>query len=269
MPGPFPGMDPYLESPAFWRDVHQSLIYCCRAALNAALPPGFVARIEERLYVLEPARDARPVLPDITLLRRSEPAGGVAVKESVSATVTDAPLLVRTVPEEVREPFIEVVAVNQPGRVVTAIEVLSPANKATGTGRNEYRRKQRDLLQSDTNLLEIDLLRGGAHTVAASAQDVAARRGGPWDYLACLHRDEAGYEYEVWPRTVREQLPRVFVPLTGECGDIALDLQAAFDRAYDEGGFARAVDYRAAPDPPLSPEDAAWTDDLLTEKGAR
>jgi hypothetical protein len=26
MPGPFPGMDPYLEDPVYWPDIHQSLI---------------------------------------------------------------------------------------------------------------------------------------------------------------------------------------------------------------------------------------------------
>jgi len=32
MHGPFPDMGPYLESPALWRDTHQSLFYCCRAS---------------------------------------------------------------------------------------------------------------------------------------------------------------------------------------------------------------------------------------------
>ena len=52
--------------------------------------------------------------------------------------------------------------------MVTTIEVLSPRNKTAGSeGRKLYRQKQREILSSDTHLLEIDLLRAGQHTVAA------------------------------------------------------------------------------------------------------
>lgn len=280
MPSPFPGMDPYLESPVYWRDVHQAVIYCCRAALNAVLPPDFVARLDERLYVIEPGRlDTRHILPDVTIERRTAGRSGAAAASEATAVLeaapdeADTPLRVRATAEEVREPFIEIVAVNEvgAGRVVTAIEVLSPANKTTaGAGQDEYRRKQRDTLRSDTHLLEIDLLRGGAHTIAAPAGDIAALRRDGWDYLVSLHRAGAGYEYEVWPRTLRERLPRrVLVPLTGDRPDVFFDLQAAFERVYDEGAFGRAVDYRANPDPPLAPEDATWADALLRERGLR
>ncbi|MGH3577865.1 MAG: DUF4058 family protein, partial [Mycobacterium sp.] len=47
------------------------------------------------------------------------------------------------------------------------IEVLSPANKAAGSeGRRLYLAKQRQLLESQTHLLEIDVLRQGEHTAA-------------------------------------------------------------------------------------------------------
>jgi hypothetical protein len=68
---------------------------------------------------------------------------------------------------------------------------------------------------------------------------------------------------------MRERLPRVLVPLTQRHPDVALDLQAALDRAYDEGAFARAVNYRAEPDPTLADEDAVWADELLKGKGLR
>ncbi len=47
-------------------------------------------------------------------------------------------------------------------RLVTVIELLSPANKERGSkGWELYRRKQEDVLKSDVHLVEIDLLRGG------------------------------------------------------------------------------------------------------------
>jgi hypothetical protein len=39
MPGPFPGMDPYLEAPILWPGAHDALIFGVRRALNAVLPP--------------------------------------------------------------------------------------------------------------------------------------------------------------------------------------------------------------------------------------
>ena len=54
MPSPFPGMDPYLEAAEFWHDVHQHLILLLYTSLNAQLPAGFAAHIEQRVYVTRP-----------------------------------------------------------------------------------------------------------------------------------------------------------------------------------------------------------------------
>jgi hypothetical protein len=45
----FPGMNPWLEE--FWQDVHAKiLVYACDQ-LNAELPPGLHARVDERLAI--------------------------------------------------------------------------------------------------------------------------------------------------------------------------------------------------------------------------
>jgi hypothetical protein len=51
MPSPFPGMDPYLETPELWPDVHHELISQIRSALNPTLRPHYVARVELRVYI--------------------------------------------------------------------------------------------------------------------------------------------------------------------------------------------------------------------------
>ena len=53
MPSPFPGMDPYLERPSLWPDVHHELISGIREHLNRQLRPRYVARVEERTYYPE------------------------------------------------------------------------------------------------------------------------------------------------------------------------------------------------------------------------
>ena len=45
--------------------------------------------------------------------------------------------------------------------------------------------------------------------------------------------------------------------------DLALDLQALFNRCYDEGAYARRIDYAREPAPALADEDAQWADALL------
>jgi hypothetical protein len=260
-------MDPYLESTVFWRDLHQSLIYCCRAALGTALPPEFAAQLDERLYVTAVQRS---LYPDISVSRQPQEndGGGTAVLAAPQTEQVDMPLILRATRQQVREPFIEIVAVNTPGQVVTTIEILSPANKRPGAGREEYLRKQSDLLPSDIHLLEIDLLRGGLYTIAAPEEDLRGEHG-RWDYVVSLHRAGRPDEYEVWPRLMRERLPRVLVPLTGGYEDVPLDLQAVLDRAYDEGMFARRVAYTADPETPFSAEDTVWADTLLRQKGLR
>ena len=50
MPSPFPGMDPYLEG-YLWPDLHATLIHAIRAAIAAQLPEGYVARIDQYVWV--------------------------------------------------------------------------------------------------------------------------------------------------------------------------------------------------------------------------
>lgn len=54
MPTPFPGMDPYLERPALWPDVHNSLITALRDDLAPRLRPRYVVAVEERVYQRRP-----------------------------------------------------------------------------------------------------------------------------------------------------------------------------------------------------------------------
>jgi hypothetical protein len=74
---------------------------------------------------------------------------------------------------------------------------------------------------------------------------------------------------EVWATTLRQRLPRVRVPLADGDADVVLDLQSVFDRCYDEGAYARRLDYRRDPPAPLAEHDLAWATTLLREPGRR
>lgn len=277
MASPFPGMDPYLESPQMWRGVHSRLINAIDQAINAQLPPGYASDIDERLYVERPGSGSGDIIyPDITVARPRPPvvplqtafagsAAGTATLEAIPATLPET-LTAR--PPTISEGFIQIFRVGQPGEVITIIEVLSPSNKAPGSaGRVSYVTKQEETLQSNTNLLEIDLLRQGAHTVAPPSEGL--QRYGGWNYLISLHRPAQRYNFEFWRVSLRTGLPTIRVPLATEDPDLLIDLQAAFSRMYDMGSYARRIDYAQSPGIPLEGEDSLWADALLREKGLR
>lgn len=232
--------------------------------LNHNLPQNYVARMDSRLYVEQPSHD---IIPDIALMRRprslSVPSrGGAALLEPEYAPETFTVL-----PLEISESYIEIRTLTRPRRIITVIEILSPANKSGGAGRNAYLKKQQEILESDANLLEIDLLRRGPHTVAVPREGVAGY--GTWDYLACLNRAASRATYEFWRIGLRQRLPRLRIPLSEGEPDASLDLQAAFNRVYDGGRFREETDYNAPPLVALEGDDADWADLLLREKGLR
>jgi hypothetical protein len=134
MPSPLPGMDPYLEEPRRWPDVHQSLITYVRDALQPAVRPRYFARMGERVYIMNPPR---------------------------------------------------------------------------------------------------------------------------------------AIAFETYPVPLPNRLPRIRVPLIAPDPDVVLDVQAVFDRCYDNGDYAGLIDYHKEPTAPLSPDEATWLNVRLQEKGLR
>src|SRR5438270_61078 len=120
---------------------------------------------------------------------------------------------------------------------------LRPANKTPGNpGRDSYRDKQREILAGPTHLIEIDLLRGGAHATAVP-RDLAVARAGEFDYHVCVHRFDRPNLCFLYPIRLEQRLPNIAIPLLPGDPDVPLSLQAVFDRAYDEGPYSRVIDY--------------------------
>jgi hypothetical protein len=243
-------MDPYLEGP-LWSSIHAQFCSEIARRLTPALGDRYIALVEERLVVES--------LDDVSIATRAiRPEVSVATTQTrpaTSATIMEAPLQLATVVEsELPMHFIEIRSV--PNMVVvTVLEVLSPANKE-GEGRADYLRKRRSVLNSDVNLIEIDLLRGGRR--------VPMRDPLPdFPYFALIHRASTRPVADVWPIGLRDRLPSIPVPLLAPDADVELNLQAAFTGAYDSVGYGRAIDYAAPLSPPLPEIDAEWARGLL------
>lgn len=116
-------------------------------------------------------------------------------------------------------------------------------------------------MNSGTSLVEVDLLRAGFHTVAAPL-DCTPHRG-EWDYLVSVSRTSRHHAFETYRRTVRERLPRVAIPLADPDPDVVLDLQSVLDRCYDNGAYARLLDYSSDAPIPFRDRDREWARELL------
>ena len=264
MPSPFPGMDPYLEARAIWTGVHQRLITYIADQLQPQLRPKYLAHIGERIQLTS----GNSYVPDVWLARRlREPAPVLTMEPTL---VVDEPLLIEFIDEEYREPYIEIMA-REGGELVTLIELLSPANK-TGRGREQYINKQRELLATAVNLVEIDLLGYGEPAVVA--RHAAIPEPPDWRYLISISRGEPDRDrsgatpplpLEVYPIPLRQRLPRCRIPLRPPDEDAVLDLPTVFTRCYDAGGYDLFIDYRQPPDTLLSEAEAAWLDEFLQD----
>lgn len=250
MPSPFPGMDPYLEDPIGWPDVHLRLIAALSDDLAATVSPHFYVRIEERVYVTHPEDDPGypALIPDVVVTTgRSDP-----LREKVlpSGAVITAPVLVDVLLEpEIHDRYIEVRDARS-HEVVAAIEVLSAANKVKGSrGRDALVAKRSVLRRAGAHWIEIDLLRGGERPEAVAGRS---------DYIVLLM--ETGVpQTQARSIDIRDRLPTIGVPLRPPFGQAALDLQDVLDIVYDRARYADSVDYsRPVPAPRLKPADAAW-----------
>ena len=86
MPSPFPGMDPYLESPDWFPDLHDGLIFTIKAALQTSLPRAYYARTRQHVWLDLGHRP--PVEPDVDILR----SGGPEVRPTTARRPTMAAL---------------------------------------------------------------------------------------------------------------------------------------------------------------------------------
>src|SRR5438552_11682393 len=86
MPCPFPGMDPYVESPACWPSVHYGLPGLIADHLQPQIAPRYVAVAEERVYLEEPERE---LIPDVAIRRHAAPPRGEG--EAVAAVLPQRP----------------------------------------------------------------------------------------------------------------------------------------------------------------------------------
>lgn len=260
MKNPFPGMNPWLEE--HWPDVHACmLVYACDD-LNETLPADLRARMDERFAPKTNQDQALAFLPSMSDDDAWKRPAGPVLGPGGDSVVAAEPTVVEFGDEVSRH--LEIV--DSRAYIITAIELLSPSNKEEGEARANWRRKRFDYLRGGINVVEIDLLRGGAWALPDRSLLKPVPPGRVFHYVA-VTRPPRFTRCEFYVLPLRERLPAIRVPLRRTDLDAALDLQVLIDQCYDRGRYASILDYSHPPHPPLPDEEAAWAKGILAARG--
>jgi hypothetical protein len=247
-------MDPYLEDPALWPDVHHALIEMIRETLVPRVRPKYLVRVEQRVY-LNAADDPayRVLVPDLRIVetarRRRKTRAPVLAG---SGGITEPVAVVELLDQEVAESRVEIID-RADKSVVAMIEVVSPTNKIAGSeARRSFIQKRREVTASPAHWIEIDLLRAGVRT----AHPVGVAES---DYLVYLDQQTSDSRRRfAWPFNLEDHLPTIAIPLRAPDADVPLDLQVVLETVYDRAGYDLEIDYKRNPVVPLEPQQAKW-----------
>jgi len=250
-------MDPYLEAADLWPDVHERLPNIYAEQLAPLLAPKYVAELNTQILIErwwdEPAfEDVR--LPDLTITQGIEKTGA-----ALATTVITPPLLQleMSTPIPTRQVTVKI-RLRENNRVVTVIELLSPINKRTGPGREEYLEKRDAYIKTGLHIVEIDLLRRGPRMPFHGTLPRC-------HYLIAVRNAYRRPNADLWPLSMRQPLPVIPVPLLQPDPDVPLDLGFALRTAYERARYDLRVDYSKLPEPPLSAADREWVREIIKE----
>jgi Protein of unknown function (DUF4058) len=245
-------MDPYLEHPGMWPEVHHRLISAIADALEQTLSLEYRVAIEKRTYLSVPEDSILVGIPDVSIYRQAAPSRATAVLSETQARSVTVTL---PMAEEVQESYLEIRDIAT-GEVVTAIEVLSPTNKRAGQGQDAYQAKRQVVLGSRTHWVEIDLLRGGEAMPMVGAVP-------PSDYRILVSRSTQRPRAELYAFNLEEAIPTVVIPLKAGETEVSLDLQALMAGIYERARYRSAINYTQTPVPPLRPSAQAWAEQCI------
>jgi hypothetical protein len=258
-------MNPYLEQPEIWSQVHKWLTILIAQTLNPQLRPKYRVAIEERVYETKGDDSLLVGIPDDVVVQSSQATQTTDKTNSANIAVATPPVkpVKVTLPmaETVREWYLEVRKV-ETGEVITVIEIISPKNKRSGEGRIKYESKREKILDSLTHLVEIDLLRQGK-PMPMKGQEIQSH------YRIVVSRASERPQADLYAFNLQQEIPSFFLPLQPEDTEPVINLQDLLHRLYDQGSYDLAIDYRTEPIPPISTPDAAWVDKVLREQGLR
>jgi hypothetical protein len=246
-------MDPHLEHPSLWPDVHNRLLAALADDLSARVAPRYYVGLERRTYLLKADDLVFIGRPDIAIASATDVSGSAPHLVATSVTVLEVDVPMQ---DEVSENFLEIHEVKT-GKLVTVLELLSPVNKLHRQGREEYEWKRGSIFRTWTNLVEIDLLRAGEPMPVVGVQVQS-------DYRILVSRGLQRPHASLIAFSLRQPIPAFTLPLLSGDDEPEVALNRILHLLYQRARFDLRLDYAQPPIPPLAEADATWARTLMT-----
>lgn len=255
MPAMFPGMNPYLEHPDLWPEIHPRFVNALARLLQQEVSDRYNVIIRKRVYRVS-GEDSLVV---------GQPAQDTCSSANGSSSQQPIPTYI-AVPQTIQEDYIEIVD-HQVGTTVTIVETLTPQKKRPGRGRENYEQRCEAIFGGDTHFVEIDLLRGWEPISAYGPSDI--------DYRVLVSRSDQRPKAEMYTWQVNAPIPPLTLPISrpqdgaGAQAFCTVNLKQALDNACAGSTYDFSINYERDPIPPLHPEAAQWLAALLEKAGLR
>ncbi|NEP17861.1 MAG: DUF4058 family protein [Leptolyngbya sp. SIO4C1] len=264
MPAQFPGMNPYLEHPDLWPQVHAQLIGTLARQIEHCLPQRYEVAVRKRIYrvsgedaLVVGQLESEPAANEVAAaypIHQSQLNGATALSTQITAADAPTPVYV-PVPQEVREDYIEVIE-TETSTAITTLEILTPQRKRFGRGRERYEQHRESILGSAMHFIEIDLLRGWEPLTVYGPEAEG-------DYRILVSRSQDRPQAALYTWHVEQRIPLFPLPLQQAAP--LLNLKQALETLPGDW----PIDYSLDPLPPLQGDQADWLTRLLEEQALR
>jgi hypothetical protein len=213
-----------------WEGMHIFWMTEIARALRGNLPAGYRAVIGSSPLV---AVGVAPVKPDVAVTNGSPKPNAPPSAPSPSALEPDVEVAVATLTEDAT------VLVEREGRLVAAVELISPRNKDRPSSREQYAARYLNYLRGGVHLLIVDVHRrpldfGFAQSIAAELDPALPKPAAPSaiSYRVGAAAAQGGRMVAVWQYglEIDQPLPTVVLPLTPD-DLVIVDLEATYARA--------------------------------------
>lgn len=244
----YPGINPHFNSRlqrrhGSWRTFHNRHIIYLTNAIQPLLPEWYYIADEESLQIRTydagtdmPLEKPGLTIPDVTVYR----AGGASDQPELNPVETPTlSLPLANILDEPEEYITSTViyrmesADDTIGIPVTRIELLSPANKPSGSDYHQYVSKRTDTLYSGLRLVEIDYLHE-RRPIMGAIPSYPDRHPDAYPYSIIISDPRPTFlegRMNVYGFGVLDPLPSVTIPLDG-ADTVKVDFGAVYNQAF-------------------------------------
>jgi hypothetical protein len=123
-------------------------------------------------------------------------------------------------------------------------------------------KKRETILETRTNLVEIDLLRKG-QPMPILGNKIQS------NYRILIYRGDTRPIADLYAFDLQNVIPSFFLPLRSDDREPVINLQELLHQVYEIYDYDLVVDFSQEAVPALSEEEKVWVDEILKKKGLR